>query len=402
MTVNVNAYQLTIAGTLKAQGASNNQIVITNNGYSTVGIDFAPSSTGSIIDNATINSVPITVEGGYTQVSNSYFVSASATPITINGGSCGISNNVLDFQSCNGITVSVGQAYIINNVIKGQDQDYGIYNQGTATITNNTIINCFSGVYALTQTTIEQNIIMNNANDGIRSNSSASTIQSNAIANNICGIGGDGNIQANTIVNNNYGIWGPTALSIITQNSILDNTQNIHLTENATDVNAVNNWWGTNDVAAINQTIWDFKNSSNLGTLDFVPFLTRSNPNAPSVPGAIVVPTPPPTSSTSPTPTPYNPIGTPTPYFTQTPTPIPYSTPLSTPTQSPQKPQGTPLSIVGQFNITDIDNMLVIVLSIALAVTIIALINIKFRRNEKLKSTSKRRRRKPKNTVNES
>jgi Periplasmic copper-binding protein (NosD) len=399
VTINFNAHVLTIAGTLKAQGSSNSQIVITNNGYSTLGIDFTPTSTASIIDNATIYSVPITIEGGYTQISNSYFAPESTTPITINGGSCGVVNNVINFLSCNGITVNSGSAYIMNNLVKGQGQDYGIFTQGAATITSNTITNCFSGVYAVTQTTIEQNIIMNNANDGIRSNSSASSIQNNAIANNTCGIGGDGNIQANTIVNNNYGIWGPTQLSTIIQNIIMDNTQNIHLTENATDVNAVNNWWGTIDSAAINQTIWDFKNSSNLGTLDFVPFLVQSNPTAPSVPGSIVVPTPPPTS---PTPTPYNATVTPTPYFIQTPTPIPYYTPQPTPTQTPIAPQGTPLPIVGQFSITDIDNMLVIVLSVALAVTIIALINIKFRRNEKHKSADKQRRRKPKNVVPES
>jgi hypothetical protein len=189
VTINFNAHELTIAGTLKAQGSTSSQIVITNNGYSTLGIDFAPSSTASIIDNATIYSVPITIEGGYTQISNSYFAPAPTTPITVNGGSCGVVNNVINFLSCNGITVNSGSAYIMNNIVKGQGQDYGIYTQGAATITSNTIANCFSGVYAVTQTTIEQNIIMNNENDGIRSNSSASSIQNNAIANNTCGIG---------------------------------------------------------------------------------------------------------------------------------------------------------------------------------------------------------------------
>jgi hypothetical protein len=62
------------------------------------------------------------------------------------------------------------------------------------------------------------------------------------------------------------------------------------------------NWWGTTDESAISQSIYDSKNDFNLGTVNFVPFLTAPNPNAPANPAP--TPTPPPTSSPSPTLTP--------------------------------------------------------------------------------------------------
>jgi hypothetical protein len=39
------------------------------------------------------------------------------------------------------------------------------------------------------------------------------------------------------------------------------------------DIDARNNWWGSIDEAAINQTICDIKNNSTLGQVNFVPFL---------------------------------------------------------------------------------------------------------------------------------
>ncbi len=171
---------------------------------------------------------------------------------------------------------------------------------------------------------------MNNAHDGIRTDNSASTIQNNAVANNLCGISGTGNIQYNTVTNNEVGIWGPLPTATITNNNIYANynatsgiTQNIHLTE-PDNISLINNWWGTADPSVIDQTIWDSKNDSvHLGTATFEPFLTQPNPNAPSVPATITIPTPPPTPPPSTTPTPTitptdEPTPTPTPYYTET------------------------------------------------------------------------------------
>jgi hypothetical protein len=68
------------------------------------------------------------------------------------------------------------------------------------------------------------------------------------------------------------------------------------------DVDATYNWWGTTDVAKINQSIYDFKKDFNLGTVAFVPFLTAPNPQAPAMTIITTTPTPSPSSSSSPSP----------------------------------------------------------------------------------------------------
>jgi hypothetical protein len=306
------------------------------------------------------------------------------------------------------------------NMIKGQGQNYGIYTQGSATINTNNITNCFSGIYAVTQSTIQQNNIMYNTNDGIRSENSASLIQNNAIANNLCGISGTGDIESNTISRNSVGIWGTNLTATVNLNDIFANfnatggyVQNIHMTF-LEDLAFPNNWWGLTDVSAINQTIWDFKNDTvHLGIVNFSPFLNQSNPAAPSVPTAIPVPTPPPsptpvsTSSPSITPTPTsNGASTPTPtstFETPTPTSFPYSTPERTPAQTPQLPQGSSLTGTGQFSMADITKMVVIVLAAALAFIIIVIIDIKFRKAGTRKSNRKQQqRRKPRKVFPES
>jgi hypothetical protein len=245
---------------------------------------------------------------------------------------------------------------------------------------------------------------MYNTNDGIRSDNSASLIHNNAIANNLCGISGTGDIENNTIASNSAGICGPNFTATITLNNIFANfnstggyLQNIHMTF-LDNLSFPNNWWGLNDVSAINQTIWDFKNdTAHLGIVNFTPFLNQSNPNAPSVPTVIPVPTPPsgpiPSSSPSIIPIPASSdTATPTqPLASKTPTPalIPYLTPELMPTQTPQAPLGSPLSGYGRMSLADITNMLVVVLALALAVTIIVIINIKSREAQGRKSANK-------------
>ena len=198
----------------------------------------------------------------------------------------------------------------------------------------------------------------------------------------------------------------------ITLNNIFSNynstggyLQNIHITflEN---LSLSNNWWGLTDVSAINQTIWNFKNdTTHLGIVSFTPFLNQSILNAPSVPTVIPVPTPPPSpipgSSSSPsiaTTSTSSDVATPPSSASETPTssPLPYSTPDLTLTQTPQAPKGSPITMIGQFNMADITNILVIVLAVAFAVSIIFIINIKFRKAETRRSTRRQTpRRKP-------
>jgi hypothetical protein len=223
--------------------------------------------------------------------------------------------------------------------------------------------------------TIQQNNIMNNGNDGIRSENSASTIQYNVLANNNVGISVTGIIRDNTIANNLVaGIWGPFPSATITQNNIYGNPQNVHLTE-PDNIEAAYNWWGTTDASAINQTIWDHKNASNLGTLNFIPYLSESNALAPSIPPLITIPPPP----TIPTPTPtVTPTPTPSPTSSVTPTPTSPTltpSPTATPTETPQESPG-------QFTITDIGGIVVIVVAILSALIIIVFINRKYGKSQ--------------------
>lgn len=114
-------------------------------------------------------------------------------------------------------------------------------------------------------------------------------------------------IQYNTVANNSVGIEvNQTCSPIIHYNNIQDNSQNsVYLSVGSNDVDATYNWWGTMDVAAINQSIFDFEDDFNLGTVAFMPFLIEPHPDAPSVASA-PKPTPPPTpagSSPEPSPT---------------------------------------------------------------------------------------------------
>ena len=399
VTVNLDTYQIIVNGILNAQGTTNAKIVFSSTSNHNQKIDFTSTSyawndqtgSGCIIDTAVIYDVPIVVENASPRISNNYFVNTANSPVIISGGTPSIVNNVLNLQSYAEIHINYGSPSISYNTIKGQGQNYGIYTEGTALIANNNITECYSGIYAIGASTIQQNNIMNNVHDAIRSNNSASKILNNVVANNLCGIGGEGNILGNTIANNNFGLWGPTSISTINNNNIFSNTENIHLTENSTkltNVNATYNWWGTTDTAAINQTIWDSKNATNLGIVDFIPFLNEPNPSAPLIPITIPIPTAPPTTSNPPTPTP---ASTPTPYImpTSTSTPTPIWTPTTTPAQTPSS------SMLNHPSSSDINNIVVIVLAFALASSIIIIINLKFVRTKQRRIPTKREHQKP-------
>ena len=142
--------------------------------------------------------------------------------------------------------------------------------------------------------TIERNLI----NNGVADNSGANlTIRNNTITS------GGIRLQKSATINFNN-------IQNYSQNSIfLSNTPN--------NVDATFNWWGTTNVQAINQTIYDFKNDFNLGRVNFVPFLTEPNPQAvPNPNTSISTPSPTPTSTPSATP-----AQTVTPTQSQSPTP---------------------------------------------------------------------------------
>ena len=126
---------------------------------------------------------------------------------------------------------------------------------------------------------------------------------------------------------------------IITSNNFVGKSAyNIDLWYYTPDVNATYNWWGTTDTQAINQTINDYKNNFQFGTVTFVPFLNGPSASAPvyNLPLS-PTPSPIPTRTFSPTPT-----SSPTPRPTTNPTSNPTPKPTSSSSPTPQ-PQNAPL-----------------------------------------------------------
>jgi hypothetical protein len=160
--------------------------------------------------------------------------------------------------------------------------DSGIDCSGNASVLDNTIIGGNTGGISISSGSplIQGNLITNNLgtdssqNGGgiyVGSTAAAPIIENNALTDNVIGIAigfqeGTGIVEPNIINNNIY-----------------NNQQyNFELNGIGYNVSAINNWWGTTDTQAINRTIYDFKDNSNLGNVSFVPFLDSPNTQAPT------------------------------------------------------------------------------------------------------------------------
>jgi parallel beta-helix repeat protein len=234
-----------------------------------------------------------------------------------------ILNNKITVSQIYAIDLGLGSSVISNNVLNGGGIQYGS-NYGTSeatgsvAITGNLIDNAYAGI------NIQQ--------------SSNLTIQSNTIANN----NGNGITIANS----------PTGK--INYNNFQNNTPyNIGLGQGqSSNVDATNNWWGTTDQQAISQTIYDFNNDFNLGTVNFVPFLTSPNSDAPVI------------STQNPSPNA---------------TPVESASPSKNPTATPLLPVG----IGSLFNLS-LEQTALVVMAVVIAVLAIALVLMFRKRNSGL------------------
>lgn len=359
-TVNLNSYHMTVNGVLVASGTSTNKIQI--NGISssgpfmpppalnpspfTYGINFtalsvgynAQSGSGSIIENAIFNSTTLALEGSpkiNNDVINGYITSNGTSVISNNivageidlTGPSTVSNNQINGAiqvqtnvvggNLEDSSNPEGAPVISNNkVTGGGNNGIGIsfltdtitglntYSGNTITIFGNTITGCNkAGIGAEGVGLIENNLIMNNQN-GIEIQG-PNTVDNNTIENNEVGI-----LQA-------FNFIAPT----VSYNNIEKNSYNYYLNGGSVPINitATYNYWGTIDQTAISNSIYDNKDDSSLGVVNFAPFLTAPNSDA--------VPNPTPTPATTPTPT------------TTT-------TPTSTATSTPAVPEFPTLTVV--------------------------------------------------------
>ena len=412
-------HSLQVSGTLIARGTSDNNIIFFSS-YPTnsMAIYFWSSTswnestgTGSIIENAVLSSAYISVSSCSPKISNNYFTNNRYTSISIINGSSLILNNSFDCQATViYVTSSVPCSPTISrNFVKctSSGSPYGInVGNNNAYISDNNVTSCFWGIYVTGNSTITRNLIRNSTY-GIFTSGSTATIEGNILSNNTFGIsisGGGGTIRNNTIGNNQVGILASTASGNISQNNIFGNTQYSLGMSTPNSVDATYNWWGTTDISAINQTIYDNKNSTLLGKVNFTPFLNDSNSAAPAlvsinyvpIPTPTPYPTPIPVPTATPTPRPtatLGPISTPTPPPADPTTPPVTPTPLPTPSPTPKIVPGSPLSlggatfaeIISQFDIMGLAKLVLIALVIMWVIIILSSVDRKFGKKDNKK-----------------
>jgi hypothetical protein len=337
-SVDLGDYYLEVNGTLRAKGTSSENIVIsatTKMGtyynkkvlFSDPSADYnEQTGTGSIIENALLNCISITMNDASPKIANNHFKDTSYNNLlTVNRGSPTITGNDMVFNG-NGFKCTTGNGSPIfsDNVLtgKGGSGNWGVMAQGI-TIKDNVIsgLETAIDVYYGPLTVIGNTI--SNSNIGINTQYGSGTVSGNSIT--YCGIGilAADTVTNNLIANNGYGIQEAKDTASIHYNNILDNNKGSISISGSHDIDATNNWWGTTDAQAINQSIRDFKNDFNVGTVNFTPFLTGPSSSAPS-------------SSNIPNITPIS-MPTQTPALTPSisPSPAPTETPINTPTSTP-------------------------------------------------------------------
>jgi hypothetical protein len=323
VTVNLNGYYIQVDGILSARGTVSDKIYFLGGSSepSKWAITFTTRSvswderdgSGCVLENVVVEGVygGVSINSAAPRVDSS--VISGDLAVDVFGGSVVISNNTIVGEvGVRGGSSPHGSAAIVGNNITGcimaADAPYQVV------IANNTIVaggneTGLSGILC-SNARVYDNVVYGFAmGAGISMElgwDTGSVIERNLVVYNLVGINvsraADPAIRYNMVAKNSVGIVvNRTASPSIHYNNIQDNSQNsVYLYETG-DVNATDNWWGTTETAAINQSIYDFKNNFNFGKVTFVPFLTEPEPTAPSLSSA-PEPTPTPTPSGSPEP----------------------------------------------------------------------------------------------------
>lgn len=258
--------------------------------------------------------------------------------------------------------------------------------QGNTTVTGNTVYNSGTAIYAVDYqldlandtTAIKSNLIYNNTY-GLELTLDPSynvwtlyqngiftvTYPTNPSLSNYTMV-----VENNTIILNSYGIclskqYNSTSFTnlILTYNNIYDNRFCNLQTTYATSFNFAYNWWGTNNSAAIAQTIIDANNATNPNTITYLPFLNYSNAAAPIF------------FSTSQTTQP-----TPTPTVTATTNPAPTATPTSN-SHTTTTPTTTPTLT----NPAQTQYILIVIVAVFLVVVVASVFAFTYTRRNKLR-----------------
>jgi len=289
VTVNFGNWPLLVSGTINARGTDADKIVFQKvvnetywqGGFITIG-SRSPgwgesTGQGCIIENAVFDSVML-------QTSTSIKLSKieSNTNIQVMRGSPLITDCTFNIKV--GIDIYNAQPTFTNNIIIGHGEGSAISGSGNITFLGNTISYFVTGIKAYSGNWLISNNTISRCNNGIELDANAQvTIQKNDIHdNNLNGItGGKAIIDSNSIVHNQIGIHNPLVGTTIHGNNIVGNSVNSITT--AVDIDASLNFWGTTDIDAINQTIYDYYDDPQWGKVTFTPILNAPNPDAPAI-----------------------------------------------------------------------------------------------------------------------
>jgi hypothetical protein len=248
VTVNLKNNYLQVNGTLVARGTGTDKIQMSNGTIKFTSLSTSwndQTNTGSIIENAIMDSAYVEISASSPKLNNDKILAGGIDAIRVERGAPIISNCTIR-TSFSGIELYDSHSLITNNVIYDfpPRENYGImtfYHDEHSIIKNNLILNTDTAICV--------------------------------------DYGSTPQIESNTIVENNRGIRIDSQIEI-SNNNFENNSLNIYLTTNS-NINLINNWWGTTDTQAINETIYDFKNDFNLGNVTFTPFLMSPNALAP-------------------------------------------------------------------------------------------------------------------------
>lgn len=266
--------------------------------------EFIHTQGSPIISGNTIHNKPWTRGGSPTFTDNRLNDGIHADS---SGGQILIANNEINSKGDFNVIYVQGRvkATISNNKIMGNYKGAGIVVSGilsSAVITQNHVSNCYTGITAdMTTVEITKNTLTSN-------NIGLNLVLGPAMG----GASGEfakipyANVQENTITKNLIGLQiKPCEGSQVVNNNIYGNSQYDLKLQSPSNYTIANNYWGTTDILAISQKIFDNKNDFNLGHVTVTPLLTTPvpqyapDPNLPIPTDEIPTQTPTPTSSPS-------------------------------------------------------------------------------------------------------
>ena len=184
---------------------------------------------------------PRSVVTGYEPV---FTVNTSGSGSTIEGFTI---NGTVDLEN-------VDNCSIYENSIIGKNGKIELDNSNNNTISENTLTGNPEGIelYYSNYNIVSGNTVTNSGNEGIYSQTSSNNIIScNTVVNSGCdgiflSISNNTTISGNTLMNNRYGIRFYNSSATVNFNRITGNVYGLY-NEGTGTVNAIDNWWGTNN-----------------------------------------------------------------------------------------------------------------------------------------------------------